>query len=305
MTHDFRKKVERGFERFSRLVYRNRLAAIFFTLLFFAALASSLPNLAIDTSNEGFLRKDDPVLITYNKFRDQFGRAEMVIIALSPEKVFDFGFLGKLKRLHEELEEKVPHLNKITSLINARNTRGEGDELIVEGLLEKWPKNEQELAAVKKRAMENPAYKNLLLSEDGKFTTIIIRTDAFSSIGIKGDVPEKRKFLTDAENSEVVAAVTEVVEEYNSPDFPIQIAGSPVVADILKRSMMKDMRKFIAISLVVIAVVLFALFRRVSGVLMPMTIVILSLFSTFGLMALVGTPIKLPTQISASSRARA
>ena len=60
---------------------------------------------------------------------------------------------------------------------------------------------------------------------------------------------------------------------------------------------MKDMRKFVVMAIVVISVVLFALFRRVSGVLMPMTIVILSLFSTFGLMALVGTPIKLPTQI--------
>ncbi len=300
MTHDFRKNVERGFERFSRLVYRNRLTAIFFTLLFFAALASSLPNLAVDTSNEGFLREDDPVLITYNEFRDQFGRAEMVIIAINPEEVFDLGFLGKLKRLHEELEEKVPHLDEITSLVNARNTRAEGDELIVEDLLEHWPQNERELAAVKKRAMENPAYKNLLLSEDGKFTTIIIRTDAYSSIGIKEDASggfEKRKFLTDAENSEVVAAVSEIVEKYNSPDFPIQIAGSPVVADILKRAMMKDMRRFIVISLVVIAIVLFALFRRVSGVLMPMAVVILSLLSTFGLMALVGTPIKLPTQI--------
>ncbi|MFQ5432714.1 MAG: RND family transporter [Nitrospinota bacterium] len=312
MTHNLRKSVERGFERFAHLVYRNRLTAILLTLIFFAALASNLPNLGIDTSNEGFLRDDDPVLITYNEFRDQFGRAEMVIIALSPEEVFDIDFLEKLKRLHEELEEKVPHLDDVTSLINARNTRGEGDELIVEDLLENWPQNEQELAALKKRALENPVYKNLLLSEDGKFTTIVIRTDAYSSIGIKEDVlegfddeasqaakavSEKREYLTDAENSEVVSAVSELVKRYDSPDFPIQIAGSPVVSDVLKRSMMKDMRRFIAMSLVIIAVVLFALFRRLSGVLMPMVVVILSLLSTFALMALVGTPIKLPTQI--------
>jgi len=311
MTHNFRKRVEFGLERFGHLVYRNKLKAIFLSLLFFVALASNLPNLKIDTSSEGFLHEDDPTLAVYNEFRDQFGRDEVIVLALNPDDVFDLAFLEKLKRLHEELEEKVPHLDEVTSLINARNTRGEGDELIVEDLLENWPETDEAMAAIRKRAMENPTYKNLLLSEDGGFTTLVVRTDAYSGGGAEEDVlegfddsepppgtaSEKREYLTDAENSEVVAAVREIVKRYDSPDFPIQYAGSPVVVDTIKRAMMRDMRMFMLMSIVIISVVLFILFRRVSGVVMPMTVVILSLFSTFGLMALVGTPIKLPTQI--------
>lgn len=312
MGSSVRKKIELWFERFAHIVYRNRLKAIFITLLFFAALASNLPNLTVDTSNEGFLHKDDPTLKTYNEFRDQFGRDEVIVLAISPDDLFDLKFLEKLKKLHEELEEKVPHLDEVTSLINARNTRGEGDELIVEDLFENWPQTKAELAAIKKRAMESPVYKNFLLSENGRFTTLVIKTDAFSSVGIEEDVmegfddteppptgekAEKRAYLTDAENSEVVKAVSEIVEQYDSKDFPIQYAGSPVVVDTIKRAMMRDMRQSMLMAIVVIAVVLFGLFRRVSGVVMPMTVVILTLLSTFGLMALVGTPIKLPTQI--------
>ena len=312
MTHNFRKNVEKTLERFGLLVYRNRLKAIFLSLLFFAALASNLPNLKVDTSSEGFLHENDPILAVYNEFRDQFGREEVIVLALNPDNVFDLAFLEKLKRFHEELEEKLPHLDEVTSLINARSTRGEGDELIVEDLLENWPQNKAELAEIKKRAMENPTYKNLLLSEDGRFTTLLIKTEAYSSSGVEVDVlegfddsepgpgdakDEKREYLTDAENSEVVTAVTEIVKRYDSPDFPIEYAGAPVVIDTIKRAMMRDMRMFMVMSIVIISVVLFVLFRRVSGVVMPMTVVILSLFSTFGLMALVGTPIKLPTQI--------
>ena len=312
MTHSFRKNVELGLERFASIVYRNRFKAIFCVLLFFAAFASNLPNLKIDTSTEGFLHKDDPTLKTYNEFRDQFGRDEMIVLAINPDDVFDLKFLGKLKKLHEELEEKVPHLDDVTSLINARNTRGEGDELIVEDLLENWPQTKAELAVIKKRAMENTTYKNLLLSEDGKFTTLVIKTNAYSNAGVEVDVlegfddseteegdakPEKREYLTDAENSEVVSAVREIIKRYDSPDFPIQYAGAPVIIDSIKRAMLRDMRKFMVMAIVIISVVLFILFRRVSGVAMPMAVVILSLFSTFGLMALVGTPIKLPTQI--------
>jgi predicted RND superfamily exporter protein len=97
----------------------------------------------MDNSVEGFLHDDDPTLIRYNEFRDQFGRDDVTIIAIETPDVFDLGFLEKLRALHEDLEAEVPHLDEITSLINARSTRGEGDALIVEDLLEDWPRDTQ------------------------------------------------------------------------------------------------------------------------------------------------------------------
>ena len=45
----------------------------------------------------------------------------------------------------------------MTSLVNVRNTRGEADELIVEDLLEHWPQTHEEMAALKKRVLGEPA----------------------------------------------------------------------------------------------------------------------------------------------------
>ncbi len=158
--------------------------------------------------------------------------------------------------------------------------------------------------------MENPLYRNLLISEDATFTTIIIQPQTYCSIGEETDVlagfeddpfdtsaPEEREYLTDAENSEAVRAVSRIVGDYRAPDFEIFTAGSPVVTDYLKRTMMKDMRKFLALAVLTISIFLFLMFRRLSGVLLPLLVVILSLLSTVGLMAAAGTPIKLPTQI--------
>jgi predicted RND superfamily exporter protein len=108
--------------------------------------------------------------------------------------------------LHDELEQDVPHLDEITSLVNARNTRG----------------------------------------------------DEFEAGGA-----EELPFLTDA----------------------------------IKRAMLKDMRRFMAMAIGTIALFLFLMFRRVSGVVMPLLVVILSLVSTLAVMAISGTPIKLATQI--------
>ena len=50
----------------------------------------------------------------------------------------------------DELEDHVPFIEDITSLINARNTRGESNELIVEDFLENWPNDQKELGYSKK-----------------------------------------------------------------------------------------------------------------------------------------------------------
>ncbi len=311
-----RSRIEKCFEDFTHIIYRNPIKTILFMLLISAALTSQIPNIVIDTSMEGFLHENDPAMLEYNAFRDQFGRDEVVIIALKPAEIFNENFFNTLQSLHEDLEKNVPYIDDITSLINARNTRGQGDVLIVEDLLEKRPVTHDEMMALKQRVLSNPLYRNLLISEDGRFTAIIIRNHSLSSEAPETDLLEgfddapasmkepsmasgsgKVKYLTDQEIGAVVAAVDKVIGKYRSEDFPIWIAGSPVVMHFLKKSMMQDMRKFMVLAMLAMAILLFILFRRVTGVLLPLFIVIVSLFSTVGIMSICSTPIKVPTQI--------
>ncbi|WP_446011531.1 efflux RND transporter permease subunit [Candidatus Electrothrix sp.] len=307
-----RNRIEKKFAGAAHLFYRHNLITLFFLALFAGALLSQIPNLTLDTSTEGFLHETDPALLDYNAFRDQFGNTEMVIVAVKSKDIFAPDFLRKLQKLHVELRDNVPYVDDINSLINARNTRGEGDKLIVEDLLEHWPETPEELAAVKERALSNPMYKNLLISEQGDFTAIVLQMQPYSSQGEEeiDDIlagfaedtevntqQEERIYLTDAENGEVVQAVTRIVEDYRASDFEIYVAGGPVVTDFLKKAMMKNMRKFMLLVGLTIGTFLFLMFRRASAVVLPLLIVVLSLLSTLGLMATFGTPMKLPTQI--------
>ncbi len=305
-------RIEKKFAGAARLFYRHNLITLFFLALFAGALFSQLPNLTLDTSTEGFLHEDDPALLDYKAFQDQFGNTEMVIVAVQSKDIFALDFLEKLQKMHVELRDKVPYVDDINSLINARNTRGKRDQLIVEDLLERWPKNLEELAQVKERALSNPMYKNLLISEQGDFTAIVLQMQPYSSQGeekvddiLEGftddtelsDQQEERIYLTDAEKGEAVLAVTNIVNSYRAPDFDIYVAGGPVVTDFLKKSMMKNMRKFMLLVGLTIGTFLFLMFRRASAVVLPLLVVVISLLSTLGLMAAFGTPMKLPTQI--------
>ena len=305
----WRHRIEQGFENFGHFIFRRRWLVIVAMMLFAAGFLSQLPKTTIDTSTEGFLQKDDPILLTYNAFREQFGRDELMLIAITrPEGVFEQAFLAKLRDFHRELEEQLPHIDDITSLVNARSTRGAKGELIVEDLLEQWPETQEQIAAIKQRALDNPVYRNMLLSEDATITTLVVKTNAYGDDGdsdalagfdepAAGAAPVKRRFLSDAENSEVVRKAAQIAARYHGDGFLIQMAGAPVFNDVLKTAMQDNIRRFMGMAILIIGALLFLMFRRVSGVVLPLLVVVLSVLSTVGLMSFTGTPIKLPTQI--------
>ncbi|MBU0720245.1 MMPL family transporter [bacterium] len=268
-------------------------------------LISNLPKITIDTSTEGFLHKQDPALVEYEKFKEQFGQDEKIMVVIRGKDIFDITFLEKLQKLHTHLADNTPYLNDITSLINARNTRGEGDRLIVEDLFYAWPSNAQELEDIKNIARNNEMYKNLLLNEQNTLTTIILEPNAYEGsknldalAGFAEETPaEDLEFLKDTSKSEMVRKAAQIAKEFSSEDFDVFIAGSLAVNDYNKQSVQKDMQKFIKLVLLMMMLFLFVVFRRISAVILPIFIVVLSLLSTVGIMALVGTPITIPTQI--------
>ena len=311
---DMRSRIEEKFESLAYTIYRNKYKTLLIMMLVIAGILSQLPKLRVDISNEGFMHEDDPSLIDYNAFREQFGRDELILVAVESPNVFDINCLNKLKAMHDELEEKVPYIDEINSLINARDTKAEADRLIVEDLFERWPQNKEEIAVIKNRVQENPLYKNIFISEDNRMTTIVIKTQTYSSSDSEMDVMDgfdegfetedpaskaskEKKFLTTAENSEAVNAVHKITTRYNAPDFKIYITGSAAITHFQKKYMKGDMQKFVKFALIIIIAFLFIMFRRISGVLLPLIIIILSFLSTFSIMAAFNAPIKLPTQI--------
>lgn len=313
------KRLESLFASQTKAIIKFRFPVLILILAMGFALGSQVRHLTIDTSNEGLLHPDDEILLTYNAFRDQFGRDDLLVLAVQSDSVFSLDFLQKLQKFHETLEEKVPHISEINSLVNARNTKGEGDILLVDDLLAHFPENDAELAAIKETVLSNPTYTDMLISADGSFTTVLLQSDTYSSASSGADGPasledelagfgdeditasdapsQKPEYLTDEENGKMVRIAQEVVKEFNSPDFQIIMAGSPVVTHTVKQLMMADMKRFLRLAVLTIGICLFLMFRRISGVLLPLLIVALTLISTLGIMAKMGIFFKTPTII--------
>ncbi|MCH7479060.1 MAG: MMPL family transporter, partial [SAR324 cluster bacterium] len=317
-----RTRIETGFESFGRTIFRNRLKTLALMSVLIAGFLSQLPRITFDASNEAFFHKAGNILEEYDAFRAQFGREEVIIIGISPPNVFDRIFLEKLARFHEALENEVPFVEEITSLVNVRHTRGKGDELIVEDLLKKIPRTPQGMAELRTRVLGSTLYPNYLISEDGKFTTIVIEPvahagseaegpleagfdeDKISAGDVGGDGTGSVAggssdpiFLTTEQKTAMDAAVRKVGARFEGPDFPLVFAGAPLLDVFFDAAMQSDMGTFTGLAVLAIAIFLLVLFRRIAGMVLPLLVVILSLLSTIGLMAATGVPITIPTTI--------
>ncbi|MBI9092855.1 MAG: RND family transporter [Desulfobacterium sp.] len=314
-----RDRIEKAFENSARFFYRNRLKTLFVMFMVFAALASMVAELSIDTSTEEMLHREDPARIKYDEFKTQFGDTSLILIMVTPPDIFEPSFIDKLNRFHKALEDEVPYIDEVTSLMNIRSTRGEGDTIHVDGLLKGWPEKSHDLEAIKKIAENTPLYTNHILSRDHKSTAIILKTDASAdaptpSIETEEDMlddamdgdggvfletgPVKApKSLSADENALVFDSVNRLIRRYENDDFQISFTGGPVVVDVFNRTTDKDMKRFSGLTTFVIVLFLVILFRRFTGVLLPLIVVNMSMFSTLGLMALTGTPISMMTTV--------
>ncbi|MBU1169458.1 MAG: MMPL family transporter [Proteobacteria bacterium] len=309
---DIKKRIELFFENLSRTFYRNRVKTLVIMALFIGFTGSFCRNLTVDTATEAMLHKTDPSLMKYNAFRDQFGRSEMVAVLVEAPDIFDRDFLNRLNTLQQDLEQHIPYLKNITSLINVRSTYGKDDVLHVNNLIENI--DQADLADIKKRALNNPFYENYILSGDKKSTALIIETVA--TVVDKSGVPVKptddfedfgqenpakthaqSHYITADEKAEVNAAVNRIVAQYQADNFKLTFSGGAVVVDVFNNATATDTTRLVKIMIGVILIFLYLMFRRVSGMILPIVIVVCATVTTLGFMGITRTPISIMTNI--------
>jgi predicted RND superfamily exporter protein len=307
-----RDAIEAGFRSLGRLLYRKPWVSLAVVLALIGASSIRLPDIAYDASSDALLRRDDPYRLAYDAFQDRFGGTEFVVIGIEPPEIFETGFLAKLESFHHELEEELPHVREITSLINARSTRGEGDVLEVGELLEDWRSRGSDLDALRSSVLSNPVYLNHLISADGRYTAVVITTQAteggaagddallagFEEEPLEGgDASRGGQRLSDDQGREILQAINRIADRHRGPEFAVGVAGGPVIYEALSAAQRRDTVVSVSLTVLIIAFLLAAVFRRASGVLIPELVVNSATLSTFGVMALLGVPIKPTTTV--------
>ena len=310
-AYALRERIEDRVATLGVACFRRPLQTLGLFFLIVAALGSQLPKTYFETDVELHLAPDNPRRLDYDFLRKQFGRSDFALVVMTPAEVFTPKFLRTLQVLHGRLEDELPFIDEVQSLVNARFTRGEGDTLLVGDLLEAWPETPAEIDALREFVLANPFYRNLYVSADGGSVGIVIRPlvhepsdleelagfDSESdSVEAAAPQPEP-EFLRDNRVAELFVSLQSIIASSDLEGVEVHIGGDPVVNAALQSQVADDMARHSLYAFAAIAILLAMVFRRVSAVLLPLGLVALSLIATLGAMAAMGRPLTFVSQV--------
>lgn len=315
--------LERSLTWLFGIVLRRPRTALGISLAAIVLLSAGMPGLRIDVTNESLFHPQDKALLQYERFQAQFGRDDVVVAAVASPAVFTPAFLAKLEAFHRDLEKSVPFVDQVTSLVNVTSVAAQRGEIRIDDLRKVWPTPGQDFAAFRKSVLDNPLYRNVVISEDGGTTAVIVRPNAYAAsvetsfrdrvislhdrLMQRPDAEPANDFTRDVsaqaaaaattrplatyQLQQFVAAVQEVAQRHRSPDFAIELAGGSLISVQHAAQIHADFGRLIPIAFGFVFAILYLLLRRPSAVFLPLAIMMGTILSTLGLMGWLGWPV--------------
>lgn len=279
-----KSKLDRFYESFASLVIEKKWLFIILIVLLTAFMVIQIPRMRVDFSNEAFFKEDDPEILKYNRMKDTFGNDEFVYILFEADDFFTPGMVQKIRSLQEEIENikyKDQYvIEEVESLVNAKYIEGKEGELIISELIAGTPGREG-LNEAKKKALNDEIFLDHLISKDGKYIGILV-----SIAEIEGD-GEFRKVIT--------REMRKIFKKPEYSELEFHAVGVPIFdhdADVITG---EESVIYLMVSFIIIAAILFWLFRSFLIMIGPLLDVLLSTFFTYCMMAAFNMPITLLT----------
>lgn len=247
--------------------------------LWTALAAVGLGRLGFDNSSERLLVQGTPEAEYLEEARRMFGGDEILFVLLRAPDVLAPGVVRDLERITEAVRD-VEGVERVTSLATLRWPWSAGEDVVVERLFTEdgKPRPDAPLAS----ALAHPLVAGSLMTRDRKVAAVL----AFVR-----PRPEDPRF-----KGRLVADVEVAVAEV-APGREVLLGGAPfgqVQIDALTRH---DLRVLGAGAFVAMAVLLAFTYRSVTGVVLPLLTVVLSLFWTLGFAGMAGVSISVVTSV--------
>jgi predicted RND superfamily exporter protein len=239
---------------------------------------AGISRLQFDGSVESLSVPGDPARLYDEQIRKQFGDEEIGIALLEADNIYSVDEIKELHGLTDALA-KVPGVARTLSITNASDPVA--DVFNPPTLLEEGPVTPASVAKLKERVKANPIYVPNLVAADGKAAAV--------TLFFKGGI------TTEGEN-EADAAVRKVLADYKGGGTIFYTGMSTIRVQAVEH-MRHDLQEFLPMSLAVMAVVLYSIFRSVRAMVLPLLALALGVGSLVGLMGWFQEPITLATLV--------
>ena len=289
-----------------------------FVIIVSITFANYLDDFELDASSDSLLLENDEDLRYYRGIKARYGDDEFLVATYKPQQdLFATESIEDLRQLRDKLS-KVKNVESVVSILDVP-------------LLKSPPKSLSEIAdsaptffsegtdkvMAKNELLTSTLYKNLIISEDGQTTAILLNlkiNQALESMIEKRDnlrlkrlsnplnqaeldelesVSEEIKIFRKqerGETAELIKSIRNILSQHKEK-AEIFLGGAPMITVDMIDFIQKDIQIFGAAILLFLIVALLVIFRNPRWMLISMACCLLGLINMTGFLGLMGWPI--------------
>ena len=282
---------ENFWQRLAGVVIRFRWPVI---AIFVAAMAAFTPIVLenvknVDNSMGIWFHADDPDYVRYNEFKEEFESDEqvMVIVEVPEGDVFTPRYLGLISKISDAMSGVID-IEDVRSILTENQIRGNEDGLVIEPVIDMDEELTPEaLAHAKALAMSNETFVGYLLSKKGNVANVtgtIISTES-------KDI--KERIVNDT-----YEVMRPIEKEY--PEVRFVYGGGPIFDVEFDNMAIADGEKFFPLTLGLVCIVLFLVFRKPTMALVPVLVMAMVITYVWGTYYSLGESMNMAFQMSGS-----
>lgn len=243
-------------------------------------LSSNLKNLEFEGDYRIWFDEESQLIKDYDEFRKVFGNDTGITVAFKDENgIFTKKALKTIDTITQKMW-RMQHIARVDSLSNFQYVHADPedrDNVLVEDFIQDIDSATKEYLASKKEiALNDRDIRGAFVSEDGKTAMILARLTP--KVNDDGD----KSFY-------ILKELEEILEPLRKETgYMFWLNGGPPLNASFVTIAQNDGGTFTPLVIFTVLVLLYALFRRVSGALIPMGVVVLTFLTVLSIQVLLG-----------------
>ncbi|MEE2829078.1 MAG: MMPL family transporter [Myxococcota bacterium] len=281
------KASERRWNRLADFLLGQRSLGVVFVVLAAAAIAC-FPLLQFDFSPQTLFDSNSERARIYEEYRATYGADDHILSALLVADLNQPEAWQVMARIEERLASEIAGIESMVSPLTLEVPQSLGPgQLRIAPLADAVPGTSEEAQQFTKLATGHPLIGKAFIADDGSATTILLK--------VHDDIAR----LSDVKP--VVRGIRTVLEEETEGrEMKAYLLGPHAYRVVVVGIMIQEEFRFLPLTGLVLALVLFAVFRSASGVLIPLLSVFLGAIWTVAAMAITGESINIINTITAT-----
>ncbi len=227
--------------------------------------------ISIDTDPENMLYDNEPARVAHREFKSEFALHDSIVVGVvdraSPVGVFTPSTLNRIRAITNDISRIDGVIAyDLISPATTDDIKGKGGVLTIEPLMRGEVRDEGVALGMRDAALMNPVLRDMLVSGDGK------------AIAITVPIKEKN------ESYRIAREIERIIERHGAGTEEYHITGLPVAEDTFGVEMFRQMALSAPLAGLIIFLLMLFFFRRVSLIISPMIVAMMSIIWTMGLL---------------------